>query len=476
MRRSIILFAGIGLSIPTGVVLASLLSRRLGPELYGLLTVTNSVVYWLELGSTQLFARTAVRFIAAAEGETWRGVAATLLRAQGMVSILAALLAVLLTPLLARLLNAPLLVLTLPILALDIPLYGLAQVQGSALIGRGRAWKRSSLFAVRWVGRFVWIMLFLAVGFSIYASLLGYLLASALEMLLAARYLRVSFRLRPEQPLRGLFAFALPIWFYTVGLELFNTVDLWSVQALLPGPAAGYYAAAQYLTIMADLIAASISPVLIGSITQQLANGQNAAKSIRSAFQFILSLMPFVALAAASAAPLLSLIYEPVYRSAAPVLAVLLIGSIGVMLIVIGTAVLVALHRPVWTGALAVLLVPLAVVGHALVVRNGNIFGAALVTAALAWVGGLTVMLAACRESGAILPYTSLARALLLSVAGYAVSALWWVEGWPVLIKLSLLSLPLAGIALVAGDWPHPGRWLPNRFKGRSRPRTSYRL
>jgi len=454
LRRSVILFAGIGLSIPTGIILAALLSRRLGPEFYGLLTVTNSVIFWLELGSTQLFARTAVRFIAADADETWRGTAATLLRAQGAVSLLATLLALLLTPLLARLLNAPLLALTLPILALDIPLYGLAQVQGSVLIGRGRAWQRSSLFAVRWVGRFLWIALFLTLGFSIYASLFGYLLASALEMLLAARYLRVSFRLRPEKPLRGLFAFALPIWFYTVGLELFNTVDLWSVQALLPGPSAGYYAAAQYLTILPDLIAASISPVLIGSIIQQLANGQNAAVSIRAAFRFILSLTPFVALAAASAAPLLALIYEPIYQSAAPALAVLLIGSIGVMLIVIGTAVLVALHRPLWTGVLAVLLVPLAVVGHALVVRNGNVFGAALVTAALAWVGGLTVMLAACRQSSAALPYRSLVRALLLSFAAYAVSALWQVEGWPVLIKLSLLSLPLMGIALAVGDWP----------------------
>jgi O-antigen/teichoic acid export membrane protein len=450
LRRTLILFVGLGLSVPTGVVLASQLSRRLGPEMYGVVNVTISIIFWLELSSLQLFGRTTVRFVSASDN--WQAIGSTLLRIQIIVSLVALAIAVLTAPILASTFNAPLLIATIPILALDIPLNGLAQTQGAILIGRGRAWQRSTLFAIRWIGRLIFIIVLLMLGFSVFAPMLGYVGASMVEVFVAAWFLRLPLTLRAKVNLRQILLFALPIGLYTISLELFNNLDLLMVRSILPGASAGYYSAAQYLTVISDLITASLSPVLISAIAPQIAQGHSeaAARMVKDAFRLVFGLTPFIALAAGASAPLLSLIYEPEFRAAAPAMTILLFSGIGTMLIVVGTAILVAYDLPGWTAVFVMLLIPLAIVGHPAVISNAGMSGAAWVTAALSWVCGLTVMLAACRRAGTTIPVKSLLLALVLGLICYFISALWQVEGWSVLLKLALLSLlPLLGYGWV---------------------------
>jgi hypothetical protein len=62
-----------GLLFPlTGIITAAFLNRRLGPEGYGLLTLSATLVGWIELGINSFFARATIKFVA--EAENWRSI------------------------------------------------------------------------------------------------------------------------------------------------------------------------------------------------------------------------------------------------------------------------------------------------------------------------------------------------------------------------------------------------------------------
>ena len=77
-------FLAEALILPTGLLTAAFLTRRLGPEGYGLLTLVATIVSWVEWSITSVFARAAVKFVG--EAQDWRPVGATVLRLHIMMS------------------------------------------------------------------------------------------------------------------------------------------------------------------------------------------------------------------------------------------------------------------------------------------------------------------------------------------------------------------------------------------------------
>jgi len=63
-------FLAEALLLPTGLLTAAFLTRRLGPGGYGLFTLATTVVVWIELNISSVFARATVKFIG--EAEDWR--------------------------------------------------------------------------------------------------------------------------------------------------------------------------------------------------------------------------------------------------------------------------------------------------------------------------------------------------------------------------------------------------------------------
>src|SRR5262245_28273203 len=83
-------FLAEGLVIPTGLLTAAYLARRLGPDGYGLFTVAAALVAWVEWSLTALFARASVKFVA--DSRDWQPIGATILSVHLFVSVAAALL------------------------------------------------------------------------------------------------------------------------------------------------------------------------------------------------------------------------------------------------------------------------------------------------------------------------------------------------------------------------------------------------
>ena len=168
------------LLIPSGLLTAAYLARRLGPDGYGIFMVAAAVVAWVEWGLTGIFARASVKFVA--EAVDWRPIGSTIVSVHLALATAAAALLVLLAGVVARILDTPALATPLRLFALDIPLFCLAQAHRSILVGTGDFESRALAAAARWVSRLLLVILFVELGLSLHGAVLGSIGASLVEV------------------------------------------------------------------------------------------------------------------------------------------------------------------------------------------------------------------------------------------------------------------------------------------------------
>lgn len=263
------------LALITGLLMATFLTRQLGPELYGLYTVAATIVTWVRLGVTLMFRRTTVKFLA--EAADWRAVASTLAQAQLLISLGAAALLVAAAPALSLWLKSPELTVYLRLFALEVPLFALTSVHHSTLIGRGAFGRGALVSATGWLSQLALVFLLVGLGLSITGAILASIGASVVAFIVTRIFIRPALLGRSAFPVRRLAGYALPLFFHAMGMLLFNRLDLLVVKALSGAPAAaGFYGAAGNLTIVpGSLFVASFSPLLLATLTRVLRQGQS---------------------------------------------------------------------------------------------------------------------------------------------------------------------------------------------------------
>jgi O-antigen/teichoic acid export membrane protein len=202
-------FLAESLLIPTGLLTAAYLARRLGPDGYGIFVVAAALVGWIEWGLVALLSRTSVRFVA--DAEDWRPVGATLVSTQAVLATIAALLLVVLAAPIAGVLGTPALAGRLRLFAADIPLFCLAQAHRNILVGLGDFSERALAAAARWVSRLVLVIVFVELGLSIDGAILGSVGASLIELAVCRRFVRPGFSLSALLRLRTLWSYAAPL-------------------------------------------------------------------------------------------------------------------------------------------------------------------------------------------------------------------------------------------------------------------------
>jgi hypothetical protein len=78
-------FLAEALLLPTGILTAAVLTRRLGPEGYGLLTIAATLIGWIGWSITSVFTRTTIKFVS--EADDWRSIGAAVLRLHLLLSV-----------------------------------------------------------------------------------------------------------------------------------------------------------------------------------------------------------------------------------------------------------------------------------------------------------------------------------------------------------------------------------------------------
>jgi O-antigen/teichoic acid export membrane protein len=448
------MFAGSILSLPTGIITAAFLTRKLGPESYGVFTVTVAIVLWIEIAVASGFSRTAAKFVA--QERDWEGVASKLVRILLIVCMGAAAVLCLCAPWLCALINSPELIPLVRLLSLEIPARGMFNMLQSVLAGRGKFSQQALLNALYWPCRLALILLIVGLSPSVRGALLANIGASFTVLVLAWTLVRPALTRRSDFPVGMVWRYAWPLFLFSVSLLLFNNLGLIAVKALSPiKEAAGFFGAATNLSIVPVLFASAFSPLLLSKMSYLSSEGETAAAR-NLAFQSIrvvVGLLPFAAMTAGLADEVAVAIYGSPFLQTGGLLALLIFAALGGAMIRVATSTLTAAGRP-GLGAMVTLPLTLtALICHLWAVPRFGATGAAAVTAALAWAGAAAAVLLARELWKCPLPLATLAKSIFVCVTAYALAALWPAPGLWLLIKIPAVSALILGVYIALGEF-----------------------
>jgi O-antigen/teichoic acid export membrane protein len=189
--------------------------------------------------------------------------------------------------------------------------------------------------------------------------------------------------------------YAAPLFLAAMSQRLFNRLDLVALKALGGTAAqAGVYGAAQNISLFPGIFGLSMNPVLLAAVGRLMRAGdRDGARAIgRGAFRGVILLLPFAALIAGSAGEIARLVFGPAFMPAGPLMALLVFAALGMLVVSVSTALLVAANRPRRTLTLTGPLVPLALTGHVLLIPRLGPIGAAAVTTTVAGLAALAAL------------------------------------------------------------------------------------
>ena len=435
-------FLAEALILPTGLLTIGFLSRQLRPDGFGLFALAATLVVWIEVSIDALFSRATVKFVG--EAQDWRPIASGIMRLYLAVSSAAAVTLWLLAAPIAGLLNEPALTLYLQLFALDIPVFSLAHAHRDILIGIGRFRQRALATTGRWLVRLALIVILVGLGLSVEGAILGTIGASLVELAICRIYVRPSLFQRSTLPASKLRSYAAPLFLSAVSIFFYERVDLFALKAL-GGTAmdAGLYGAAQSLALVPGLFAVSFSPLLLSSLSRLLGAGevQRAEQMARHGMRVTIMLLPFAGMTAGAAPDIIGLVFGSLFLPAAPLLGLLIFAMLAVAMIWVGAAIVTAAGKPRSTLAVAGPLVPLAIVGHLVVIPVWGPTGAALVTTIVAGLGGLAAVVAVRLAWRVWPPVSTVWRSTLVCVLAYALGTIWQVPAPLVPLKITGIGL-----------------------------------
>lgn len=443
-----------GLALPTGILVTVLLSRRLGPPGYGLFALAMALTLWIEGLIGSLFAGATVKLVS--EAKEWRPVGTAALRLYAIAGAAAMFILWLLAAPIAVALNEPALAGVLAMVALDIPVFCLAQAHRGVLIGTGGFNQRALASAARSVAKLLLIALLLEMGLSVPGAILGWIGASIVELLIIRLYVRPTLFGRCNFPLRRFRGYATPLFLSTLSLSLFEKLDLLMLQ-WLGGTAelAGIYGAAQTLAAPPVILSIALGPLLVSRQSWMLHAGQEGEtrQTGREAMRAVGWLFPLTAAAAGAAPEIAVWIYGERFLDAAPLFGLLIFAKSALVLGSVIIAGLIAAGKPFWTFALTGPMVPLAMAGHLVMIPHLSALGASCVTTVVAGLGALAALVVGRRLLGLLFPTGTLVRSILLSGCAYMVASSWPATGFFLLIKLPAIGLGVALLFFLLGEF-----------------------
>jgi len=449
------------LILPSGLVTAAYLTRKLGPDGYGLFSLAAGLMIFIGATAVSLFSRGTIKLIA--EAEDPGPVATTVLRMHVACGFATTFIVMLLAQPLALVLDEPRLTFYLLLFALDPFLLVLARAHRSILIGTGRFREQAVPLAVRQLARLLLIVVLVEGGLSIAGAVLGLVGASFVELLAYRRFVRPRFIPASNYPAGRIWSEATPIFFAALFLALFGRVDLFALTALgLPTSEAGYYGAAQNLSIVPGLFAVSFTPLLLSTLSTLRRDGEHeSARAMgRAAIRVVLGMMPFAAMVSGASNEIVRLIFGADFAPTGPLLACLIVGKVAAVTISITFVMLIAAERAVLSVLLAAPMLALALAGHLTFIPRYGALGAACVTAGLEITGALVALVLAHRFLGVSPPGSTLARSILISAAVYLAATSWPAAGAWLVVKLALIVVGIvAGYAALGEFRPGEIAW-----------------
>jgi len=448
------IFIAESLILPTGLLTVAFLTRKLGPENYGLYTLAAAIASWLCWTVTSIYSRAAIKFVS--EADNWRPVGAFVLKLSLAAGLGVGLCVFLLAPPLAQWLKTPTLAPYLQLFSVEILFVSLANAHKTILTGLGGFRERAVISSSHWIIRLFLIIVFVELGFSVAGAVMGSVAASLVELLVSRWYVRPSISGGGKFAIRQFWSYSLPLLLFVLIMRLFDKVDLFALKALGRSTAeVGIYAAAQNLTLVPGIFAFSFSTPLLTIVSRLLHSGrtEEAKELARSAMRVVIILLPFAGLCVGAASEIVALIFGESFLPAAPLLSLLIFASLALVMVSITSAILTAAGKPGWTIALTAPVLPFALGGYILLIPHFGALGAAMVTTSIAILDSVAAVLLVYWLWNILPPFASLWRSILVGFITFALATFWQAEGFWLLFKLSAIGSIIVCLYLLLGEF-----------------------
>jgi len=453
MTGTIKIFLAEALILPTGFITAVFLARCLGPIGYGMFALVSRLIVWVEWTCISGFSGTTIKFVG--EAPDWRPISSTAIQLHFIIGISTAALIWLLAAPLSSLLDEPDITGYIRLFAVEIPVLSLASACSYILVGTARYREVARIRALRMIARLILIILLVEMGLSVKGAILGSIGASVVELIISWFYARPILFYKAAFPIRRLLGFGAPLFIAELCQRIFR-LELFALKALGATAAqAGFYGAALNLTIPPVMFSRSLSYPLLSTLSNLIGNGEGprAREIARASMRSIIWLMPFAAMTAGASKEIVIFIFGERYLPASPILAFLIFAAIGMLAVNISKTILTALGKPGWPSIVSVPMVPIALIGHLILIPLMGGTGAAIVTASVAWMGAFVSLFIIYRVWDISLPFKSVLRCLACSVLAFSISILWPAIGLMLILKLTFIMLIILLFFRVTGEF-----------------------
>ena len=454
-------FLAEALILPTGLITTAYLTRTLGPERYGLFTLTSALVIWLGFSAAALLSRTSIKLVA--EADDWSVAGTTVLRAHVVCGFAATIFVLLMARPIARLLDEPRLATYLAVFALEPLILVVSRAHANLLVGMGQFRKQAVPIAWGSIARLVLVVTLVQMGFSIIGALVGILCAAFIELVLYRRYVSPRWTAASGIQSSSIWVQGAPVLVSALCLQLFSRIDLFALAPLgRPIAEAGFFSAAQNLSIVPGLFGLAFTPLLLASMTRLLKQNQPQAarRFALDALRVVLGMLPFAGLLAGAAHEIAVFVFGAAFAPAGSILAVLIFGKVAVVVISVAVAIMIAAERPGLTVALAAPILVLAVIGHVTFIPRFGMIGAAWVTSGLEIAGALVASAMVYRVWNIRPSLATIARGLALTAAAYFLATLWPSNDAWLIVKAGLIALAIpVGYLLLGELGPREVEW-----------------
>jgi O-antigen/teichoic acid export membrane protein len=428
------------LSLPTGMVIFLFLTRRMGPDGYGLYSITFSLVGWTESTITHFFNRAVIKL--ASSHDDWRPLGSSVLRYLSLLGIGFWLLWTLLAGPMSHLFGDPRLASHIRIYALDIPLACLALAHRSLLVGSGDFQKTAYSTSASHLTRMVCCVTLVAMGYGISGALVGNIICTAVEMIVLRYNIRPSFFHGNRLPFSRICEYALPIFVSSVTMQILTRVGLFFLKSLGGSASdAGYFSSAVNIALMPNVLINSTAPLLLTSISR-MDQGKDL-RGIHDSLCFLLRCfawaLPIVVMVSSSSAPLVQFLLGVKYQPSAPLLSVLIWGSFCLGVNSVLSVFLTATNR---IRMLLIVTVPqlvTAIPAYLVIIPRWGAHGAALVHTIIAAFGAIGALIIIRHQWHAYLPLPTLLRSLLVTGLVGCLYQFWSPPPHLVLVMLGLV-------------------------------------
>jgi len=161
----------------------------------------------------------------------------------------------------------------------------------------------------------------------------------------------------------------------------------------------------------------------------------------QGAMRIVMGLFPFGALVAGAAPDIVTWVFGRSFESAAPILAILIVGAIAFVMVSVAAVIATATGNPRFTLYLSAPLVLCGAIGNYVLIPTFGASGAAMATAVCQAIGAMVAIGVIYHLWAVVPPVGTLWRSLVISVLAYALAVMWPASGFLLLVKLACIGV-----------------------------------